>query len=118
MVTRKLKQSGDGEQGGGDDNPISGSETGIGLRLKNNYNHECYSLPGEGHAGVQCEDGVQGGGVVGGDPAQSSTVPQLEPRRVGSFLVSAVQSDSSAVGRGKTSFVGKIDSTISARNTF
>ena len=92
-------QRGEGDQCGGDDKgsgreqQISLPETGIGSIVRNIYNHDCSSLPGGVPAGVQDEDGEQGGGVVGGEPAQLSTTPQLGPRRVGNFLLSDVLSD-------------------------
>ena len=116
---------GRGEQAVGDDKeprrdkPVSVSEIGLNSNEKNNINHDNSSLPGGDHAGVQCEEGVQeGGGVVGGDPAQLSTTPQLEPRRVGIFLSSDVLSDRAAAGMGEPVLRGKADSTNFARNNF
>ena len=68
---------------------------------------------------ISRKEGVQEGfGVVGGDPAQLSTTPQLEPRRVGIFLSSDVLSDRAAAGMGEPVLRGKADSTNFARNNF
>ena len=56
-----------------------------------------------------------GGGVDGGEPAQLRTVPHLEPRRVGSFLLSYVLSDRAAAGLWEPVMRGKDDSTVFAR---
>ena len=91
--------------------PLSVSEMGLQRNTKININHDCYSISGEGDAGVQQAVGVQGDGDAEVHTVQYRISQQRDPRRVGSFLVSGELPDNAAATVGKPVLMGESHST-------